>query len=44
MIGWVIVGGLGFGTIFSLLIVPVAYIILSPLDHKKKKILQSKAR
>ncbi len=39
MIGWVIVGGLCFGTIFSLLIVPVAYLILSPLDHKKKKIL-----
>ena len=41
MIGWVIVGGLGVGTIFSLLIVPVAYLILSPLDHKKKKILQA---
>ncbi|WP_116963646.1 efflux RND transporter permease subunit [Fastidiosibacter lacustris] len=39
MIGWVIVGGLCFGTVFSLLIVPVAYVILSPLDHKKKKIL-----
>ncbi|WP_119344324.1 efflux RND transporter permease subunit [Facilibium subflavum] len=37
MIGWVIVGGLCFGTIFSLFIVPVAYVILSPLDHKKKK-------
>lgn len=44
MIGWVIVGGLGFGTIFSLLIVPVAYVILSPLDHKKKKILQANNR
>ncbi|WP_119328896.1 efflux RND transporter permease subunit [Cysteiniphilum halobium] len=45
MIGWVIVGGLCFGTIFSLLIVPVAYVILSPLDHKKKKILKAnKAR
>ncbi|MDA0911531.1 MAG: efflux RND transporter permease subunit [Proteobacteria bacterium] len=41
MIGWVIVGGLCFGTIFSLLIVPVAYVILSPLDHKKKKILKA---
>ena len=39
MIGWVIVGGLCFGTVFSLLIVPVAYVILSPLDHKKKKII-----
>ena len=39
MIGWVIVGGLVFGTIFSLLIVPVVYVFLSPLDHKKKKII-----
>ncbi len=39
MVGWTIVGGLIFGTVFSLLIVPVAYVLLSPLDHKKQKIL-----
>ena len=43
MIGWVIVGGLCVGTVFSLLIVPVAYLLLSPFDHKKKKILQANA-
>ncbi|MDO8953708.1 MAG: efflux RND transporter permease subunit [Gammaproteobacteria bacterium] len=38
-IGWVIVGGMMFGTFFSLIMVPVAYSILAPLDHKKKQIL-----
>jgi multidrug efflux pump subunit AcrB len=38
-IGWVIVGGLLFGTLFSLFIVPIAYLLLSPLDHKKRKLL-----
>ena len=28
-IGWVIVGGMGFGTIFTLFVVPVVYLILS---------------
>ena len=35
-IGWVIVGGLIFGTIFSLLVVPVAYMILASLDYNKR--------
>ena len=39
MVGWVLVGGLLFGTIFSLFIVPVAYLILSPFDHKKRKMI-----
>lgn len=38
-IGWVIVGGMVFGTFFSLVVVPVAYYFLAPLDHKKRKIL-----
>ncbi len=41
-IGWVIVGGLLFGTVFSLLVVPVAYYLLSPIDHRKKKRLAQK--
>ncbi len=28
-IGWVIVGGMGFGTIFTLFVVPVVYLVLS---------------
>jgi len=39
-IGWVIVGGMVFGTFFSLLVVPVAYYYLAPLDHKKKLLLR----
>ncbi|MDF2690602.1 MAG: acriflavin resistance rane protein [Gammaproteobacteria bacterium] len=38
-IGWVIVGGMVFGTFFSLIVVPVAYYLLAPWDHKKKEIL-----
>ena len=34
-IGWVIVGGLFFGTFFSLVVVPIAYIYLSQLKSKK---------
>lgn len=34
-IGWVIVGGLFFGTFFSLVVVPIAYIYLSRLKSKK---------
>lgn len=37
-IGWVIVGGMMFGTFFSLFVVPVAYCLLAPLDHKKRKL------
>lgn len=33
-IGWVIVGGMGFGTIFTLFVVPVVYLLLSG-KHKK---------
>lgn len=39
-IGWVIVGGMIFGTFFSLVVVPVAYFYLAPLDHKKKLLLK----
>ncbi|MDF2939718.1 MAG: Acriflavin resistance plasma rane protein [Gammaproteobacteria bacterium] len=42
-IGWVIVGGMVFGTFFSLIVVPVAYYILAPFDHKKKEILLRQA-
>jgi multidrug efflux pump len=28
-IGWVIVGGMGFGTIFTLFVVPAVYLVLS---------------
>ncbi len=34
-LGWVIVGGLGFATIFTLLLVPVAYRILAPLSKPR---------
>jgi len=40
-IGWVIVGGMVFGTFFSLLVVPVAYSLLARWDHKKKKLLEA---
>ena len=39
-IGWVIVGGMVFGTFFSLIVVPVAYYFLAPLDHKKRRLLR----
>lgn len=38
-IGWVIVGGMAFGTVFSLFVVPVAFYLLARFDHKKRKIL-----
>jgi multidrug efflux pump subunit AcrB len=41
-IGWVIVGGMLFGTVFSLFVVPVAYYFLARFDHKKKPILQAR--
>lgn len=34
-IGWVIVGGLFFGTIFSLLIIPSAYLLFAKLKRQK---------
>ena len=34
-LGWVIVGGLGFATIFTLLLVPVAYRMLAPLSKPR---------
>jgi multidrug efflux pump len=39
-IGWVIVGGMFFGTIFSLLVVPVAYMILARLDYNKRILIR----
>lgn len=39
-IGWVIVGGMIFGTIFSLLIVPVAYMVLASLDYNKRILIR----
>jgi len=39
-IGWVIVGGMIFGTFFSLIVVPIAYYGLARLDYKKKQILK----
>lgn len=38
-IGWVIVGGMSIGTIFTLFVVPVVYSLLSRHTHKKKKAL-----
>ena len=34
-LGWVIIGGLGFATIFTLFLVPVAYRILAPLARPR---------
>ncbi len=34
-LGWVIIGGLGFATIFTLLLTPVAYRILAPLSKPR---------
>jgi multidrug efflux pump len=39
-IGWVIVGGMIFGTFFSLIVVPISYYMLARFDHKKKLMLQ----
>jgi multidrug efflux pump len=38
-IGWIIVGGMLFGTFFSLVVVPVAYYLLAGFDHKKRELL-----
>ena len=42
-IGWVIVGGMILGTVFSLIVVPIAYYLLARFDHKKKRLLASRA-
>jgi hydrophobe/amphiphile efflux-1 (HAE1) family protein len=34
-IGWVIAGGLGFSTVFTLLLVPVFYLLLAPLSKPR---------
>jgi hydrophobic/amphiphilic exporter-1 (mainly G- bacteria), HAE1 family len=34
-LGWIIVGGLGLATIFTLLLTPVAYRILAPLSQPR---------
>ena len=34
-LGWVIIGGLGFATVFTLFLVPVAYRILAPLSKPR---------
>lgn len=34
-LGWVIIGGIGFATIFTLFLVPVAYRILAPLARPR---------
>ena len=36
-IGWVIVGGMSFGTVFTLFVVPVVYLILSGKHEKVKE-------
>jgi multidrug efflux pump len=33
-IGWVIVGGMGFGTLLTLFVVPVVYLLLGADHHK----------
>ncbi len=43
-IGYVIVGGMLFGTIFSLLVVPVAYYFLAPLDQDKRILIQKSSK
>ena len=35
-IGWVVVGGMSFGTVFTLLIVPVVYLLLSGKHEKQE--------
>jgi HAE1 family hydrophobic/amphiphilic exporter-1 len=34
-LGWIIVGGLGLATIFTLFLTPVAYRILAPLSQPR---------
>lgn len=34
-IGWVIIGGMGLGTLFTLFVIPVVYLLLSPSDGPK---------
>ncbi|GHU17526.1 acriflavin resistance protein [Alphaproteobacteria bacterium] len=34
-IGWSIVGGMSFGTLFTLFIVPIVYVLLARFKHKK---------
>ena len=41
-IGWVIVGGLIFGTFFSLVVVPVAYSYLAHTHHFKQEPIESR--
>jgi multidrug efflux pump subunit AcrB len=36
-IGWALVGGIFFGSFFSLIVVPVAYLILSRFDFSKRE-------
>jgi multidrug efflux pump len=36
-IGWALVGGIFFGSFFSLIVVPVAYVILSRFDFSKRE-------
>ena len=35
-IGWVIVGGMSFGTLLTLLVVPTAYSLLAKRERKKR--------
>ncbi|CAM4378091.1 MAG: Efflux pump membrane transporter BepE [Legionellaceae bacterium] len=39
-IGWVIIGGMSFGTFLTLFIVPTAYIVLAKFSHSKKSEIQ----
>ena len=40
-IGWCIVGGMLFGTFFSLFVVPTAYLLLARFDHNKQRLLDA---
>jgi multidrug efflux pump len=40
-IGWVVIGGMVFGTVFCLFLVPIAYVLLDPLKSKRKRISES---
>jgi multidrug efflux pump len=37
-IGWVIVGGMSFGTVFTLFVVPVVYLLLAGRHEKRAEV------
>jgi multidrug efflux pump len=39
-IGWVIVGGLTLGTLFTLFVVPVVYTLMDGFEHRVKRLIR----